>query len=350
MVTSSLVLPKSGLAIDPRPDWLALHSEEIIEPERTIVDAHHHLWDRRGDRYLLDEFTDDLGTGHNVVATVFVDCRSMYRAHGPDVMRPIGEVEFANGIAAQSASGGYGQSAVCAAIVSHANLLIGSQVRPVLEAQIKAGNGRFRGIRYSAASDVDRGVISAHASRPKGIMFETLFREGFGCLAPLGLTFDAWVFHTQIRELADLARAFPDTKIVLNHIGGPIAIGSYSNRRDEIFADWSASIKDVAKCSNVMIKLGGLATKLAGFDFHTGARPPTSEQLARAWGPYIETCIEAFGPTRSMFESNFPADKGTCSYQVIWNTFKRVVSTYTEPEKNSLFSGAASDFYSLAVT
>jgi predicted TIM-barrel fold metal-dependent hydrolase len=272
----------SGLYADPREDWLALRSEEIIDPARPIVDPHHHLWDRGGQRYMIEEMAADIGSGHNIVATVYVDCRSMYRATGPEALRPVGEVEFANGVAAMSASGGYGPAAINAGIVSHVNLLLGDGARGVLEAQIAAGNGRFRGIRHSSAWDGDLEVAGMYAKRPKGLLLDSKFREGFACLAPLGLTFDAWLFHPQIGELTDLARAFPDTKIVLDHCGGPIGIGSYANRRDEIFAIWKSSIREIAQCPNVVVKLGGLAMRLLGYDFHERALPPSSEELASA--------------------------------------------------------------------
>jgi predicted TIM-barrel fold metal-dependent hydrolase len=347
MTASKAAASKSGLYADPRPDWLALRKEEVLDPQRPIVDPHHHLWDRGGQRYLIEEMVDDIASGHNIIATVYVEARSMYRASGPEALRPVGEVEFANGVAAMSASGGYGPAAICAGIVGHANLLLGDGARAVLEAEMIAGNGRFRGIRHSAAWDADADVAGMYATRPKGLLLDPTFRKGFACLAPLGLSFDSWLFHPQIGELADLARAFPDTKIVLDHCGGLLGIGSYANRREEIFASWKASIQEIAKCPNVVVKLGGLAMRLLGYDFHERAMPPSSEEAAAAWRPYIETCIEAFGPERGMFESNFPPDKGQCSYQVIFNAFKRIAAQYSEAEKTALFSKTATDFYKL---
>ena len=347
MAASNTPASKSGLYADPREDWLALRKEEVIDPARPIVDPHHHLWDRGGQRYLIEEMAQDIASGHNIIATVYVEARSMYRAGGPEALRPVGEVEFANGAAAMSASGGYGPAAICAGIVGHVNLLLGEGARGVLEAEIAAGNGRFRGIRHSSAWDADANVAGMYANRPKGLLLDPTFRKGFACLAPLGLSFDAWLFHPQIRELTDLARAFPDTKIVLDHCGGPIGIGSYANRRDEIFPAWKASVQEIARCPNVVVKLGGLAMRLLGYDFHERPLPPSSEEAAAAWRPYIETCIEAFGPARSMFESNFPPDKGQCSYQVIFNAFKRIAAPYSEAEKTALFSKTATEFYRL---
>jgi predicted TIM-barrel fold metal-dependent hydrolase len=340
---------RTGLFAEPREDWLAQYTEEVLDPARPIVDPHHHLWDREGQHYVIQDMAADAASGHNVLATVYVDCRSMYRAHGPEALRPVGEVEFANGVAAMAASGGYGPAAICAGIVGHANLLLGEGARQVLEAEIVAGNGRFRGIRHSSAWDADANVAGMYANRPKGLLLDPTFRKGFACLAPLGLSFDAWLFHPQIGELADLARAFPDTKIMLDHCGGPLGVGSYANRREEIFPVWQAAIRDIAKCPNVSVKLGGLAMRLLGYDFHERPMPPSSEQAAAAWRPYIETCIEAFGPKRAMFESNFPPDKGQCSYQVIFNAFKRIAAPYSEAEKTALFSKTAAEFYRLTI-
>jgi predicted TIM-barrel fold metal-dependent hydrolase len=349
MASNTVPASTSGLFADPREDWLALLTEDIIDPARPIVDPHHHLWDRGGQRYLIEEMAADIASGHNVVATVYVDCRSMYRARGPEAFRPVGEVEFANGVAAMSASGGYGPAAVCAGIVSHVNLLLGEAARAVLEAEIAAANGRFRGIRHSSAWDADANVAGMYATRPKGLLLDSSFRKGFACLAPLGLSFDAWLFHPQIPELTDLARAFPDTRIVLDHCGGPLGIGSYASRRDEIFVTWKTSIGEIARCPNAVVKLGGLAMRLLGYDFHERPKPPSSEQAAAAWRPYVETCIEAFGPDRCMFESNFPPDKGQCSYQVIFNAFKRIAAQYSEAEKTALFSTTAANVYRLAL-
>jgi predicted TIM-barrel fold metal-dependent hydrolase len=347
MSVSTAPTTASGLYADPRVDWLAQYTEDVIDPKRPIVDPHHHLWDRGGQRYLIEELSSDIASGHNIIATVYVEARSMYRAAGPEEMRVVNEVAFANGAAAMSASGGYGPAAICAGIVGHANLLLGDRVKAVLEAEIAAGQGRFRGIRHSSAWDGEAAVASMYATRPKGLLLDTTYRKGFACLGPLGLTFDAWLFHPQLGDFVDLARAFPQQRIILDHCGGPVGLGRFAGKRDETFAAWKAAIQDVAKCPNVVVKLGGLAMRLLGFDFHERAKPPSSEQAAAAWRPYIETCIEAFGPDRCMFESNFPPDKGQCSYQVIFNAFKRIAAPYSEAEKTALFSKTATDVYKL---
>ena len=331
-----------------RPEWLAARQEEILEPELPIVDPHHHLVDRANTgRYLLPELLADTGSGHNITATVYLEWLSMYRADGPVPLRPVGEVEFANGVAAIAASETYGKTKVCAGIVGYADLMLGAQVEEVLEAMILAGGGRFRGIRYISASHPDEAARGSSVNRPAGLLMNGKVREGFARLHPLGLSFDAWMYFTQLGELADLARAFPETPIVLDHVGGAIGIGPYAGRRDEVFAEWKRSIAELARCPNVHVKLGGLGMRLFGFDVHAGELPPSSEQLATLWRPYIETCIEAFGPERAMFESNFPVDKGSGSYQLFWNAFKRIAAGCSAAEKTALFSGTASRFYRL---
>jgi len=220
-------------------------------------------------------------------------------------------------------------------------------VRGVLEAHIRAGGGRFRGIRHITAWDADPTLMNPAYAPPPGLMADATFRQGFSCLAPLNLSFDAWLYHPQIDEVTALAQAFPDTRICLNHVGGPLAIGVYGGKRDEVFGKWSASIRALAKCPNVVVKLGGMAMRINGFDFHEKADPPSSEALAAAWKPYVETCVEAFGASRGMFESNFPVDKGSYAYAPYWNACKILSRGASAAEKRDLFSGTAARFYRL---
>jgi len=220
-------------------------------------------------------------------------------------------------------------------------------VENVLQAMITAGGSRFRGIRFITASHPDQAAWGSMVTRPEGLLMDKRVREGFARLAPLGLSFDAWMYHTQLGELVDLARAFPETQIVLDHVGGAIGLGRYAGKRDEVFAEWTARIRELAACPNVHVKLGGLGMRMFGFDLHTRELPPSSEELATAWRPYIETCIAAFGPERAMFESNFPVDKGSCSYHVLWNAFKRIAGGCSAAEKQALFAGTATQFYRL---
>ena len=330
-----------------RPDWLALRQEEIIEPGLPIVDAHHHFWVRDGLPYLLPELLADIDSGHNIVATVFMECKAMYRKNATPAMRPVGEVEFVNGIAAMSASGEFGPARVAAGIVGYADLALGAAVREVLEAELAAGGGRFRGVRNISAWHAVPEARGSSANPPPDVLTRPSVREGLRCLASLRLTFDAWMYHTQLGELVELAHAVPEATIILNHVGGAIGIGPYAGRRDEVFAEWRRSIDELARCPNVHVKLGGLGMRLFGFDVHQGALPPSSQQLADAWRPYIEACIEAFGVGRAMFESNFPVDKGSCSYQALWNAFKRIAADASSDEKDALFAGTATRVYRL---
>jgi predicted TIM-barrel fold metal-dependent hydrolase len=338
---------ESPFYLPVRQDWLDRRREPILEPELAIVDPHHHLWDRPGWRYLLDDLVADVGSGHRIEATVYIQARAMNRAAGPVEMRPVGETEFVAGVAAMSASGIYGPTRICAGIVGHADLTLGAAVEPVLEAHIRAGGGRFRGIRHITAYDADTTIRNpAHRSVP-GLLGDARFREGFAVLARMGLSFDAWLYHPQIDELTDLARAFPQARIVLNHVGGPLGIGAYAGKHREIMPGWKASIVRLAQCPNVFVKLGGLGMKIGGFGFEEPADPPSSQTLADTWRPYIEPCIEAFGPSRCMFESNFPVDKGSYSYPVFWNACKILAKGASATEKADLFAGTARRFYRL---
>jgi predicted TIM-barrel fold metal-dependent hydrolase len=337
-----------GLHLPVRQEWLDRRCEKIIEPDLPIVDPHHHLVDRpETGRYLLPELLADLGSGHNVTATVYLEWLSMYRSTGPAELRPVGEIEFANGVAAMAASGIYGKTQVCAGIVGYADLTLGAAVEQVLEAMIAAAGGRFRGIRFITASHPDQAAWGSMVTRPEGLLGNNRVRDGFARLAPLGLSFDAWMYHTQLGDLIDLARGFPETQIVLDHVGGAIGLGRYAGKRDEVFAEWSGRIRELAACPNVHVKLGGLGMRMFGFDLHTHELPPSSNELAAAWRPYIETCIAAFGPERAMFESNFPVDKGSCSYAALWNAFRHITAGYSAAEKAALFAGTATRFYRL---
>ena len=328
--------------------WTKLRAEPALEPELPIIDPHHHVWhDERG-RYLIDELAEDVATGHNIVATVFVQTgQNMYRAGGPEEMKPVGEVEYVNGIAAMSASGRFGKARLCAGIVGFADLRLGDKVKPVLEALIAAGNGRLRGIRYNMTWDVGHAKFAPHQVRH--LALDAAVRKGFAHLNPLGLCFDAWLFHPQLPELADLLRAYPETPVILNHVGGPLGIEPYAGKRAEVFAIWSGNIRELAKFPNVTCKVGGLGMPRCGWDFHLRETPPASEELAAAWRPYIETCIEAFGSKRCMMESNFPVDKNTCGYAVLWNALKRITQGCSMEEKAALYRDTAARVYRLAI-
>jgi L-fuconolactonase len=313
--------------------WLAKHSESIIEPDLPIVDPHHHLWDRDGNIYLLPELLADLRTGHNIVATVFEECHAMYRTHGPEEEASLGETEFVTALAG---------TGTCDRMVGRVDMMLGNRAAGLLERHIEISGGRFTAIRQSTAWDASDRV---HKVVPTAAMLmDPAFRQGVACLAPLNIAFDAWVYHPQIPEVASLAAAFPDTQIVLNHVGSPILGGPYATRRDEVFADWRASMAELARHPNVTVKLGALPIRLPGSAADRDI-PPSSEEVAAAWRPWLETCIELFGSDRCMFESNFPVQKRWCSYAVVWNAFKRIASGASPAEKAALFAGTAARVY-----
>lgn len=317
-------------------------TEEILEPDLRICDPHHHLWDRPDNRYLLPELLADLETGHRIEATVFVEASAFYSKHKPAHLAYVGETEFAAGVGAMADSGRYGPVRACAGIVGRAALDQGASVAETLAAHVAAGAGRFRGVRHIGAWDASPDIRMGRPGTPPNLYGTPAFREGFAKLAPLGLSFEAWQFHPQLPDVTALARAFPETPIMLNHVGGPLAIGPYAGKRDEVFADWSRDLRELATCPNVWVKLGGLAMATNG--------PPagtTSAELAQAWRPYLETCIEAFGPQRSLFESNFPVDSYGATYDALWNAFKRIAAGASVTEKAALFYDNAVRFYRL---
>jgi len=334
---------------DPREDWLALMTEDVVDPLRIIVDAHHHLWDRSGSRYMLEEFLTDVDdAGHAIAATVYVECRSMYRREGPANRRSIGEVEFASDVAKASEASRDASIRVCSGIVGRTDFrALGNEAEEILGSLIEKGNRGLRGIRQSSNWTDDKEISPAIDDRPRYLLLDEEFRRGFSWLNRFGLSFDAFLFHPQIPDLIDLAHTFPDTKIVLDHLGGPIGIVKGGSLQQRAFDHWQFLIREVAKCPNVSIKLGGLGMKYPGFEFYSRKSPLTSDQIAKAWRPFIETAIEAFGVKRSMFESNFPPDKGSCSYRILWNAFKKITTLYSEDEKNDLFSETAKQFYRL---
>ena len=328
-------------------DWLAKATEEVLEPELPIIDPHHHLWDMETwGRYLADDLLADVTAGHNVVGTVFVDCRSMYREDGPEALRPVGETEFVEGVATQFAAERNEKPGFCGGIVGHAALFLGDGVAEVLEAHMEASD-RFRGIRHMTAWDPHEDARYPGSTMRAGMLLEAKFKEGFSRLAPLGLSFDAWFFHPQIPDLTALARAFPETSIILDHFGGPLGIGYYADRRAEVMANWKRDIKELAACENVVVKIGGLVMDINGFGFHDRDVPPSSLELAAATRDYYLHTIDCFGSDRCMFESNFPVDKQSCSYTVLWNSFKRISEGMSEAERTALFSGTASRVYRL---
>jgi L-fuconolactonase len=331
-------------------DWLALTREPILEPEIAICDPHHHFWDFRTaripyQRYLLHELVADVDCGHTVRSTVFIEARSMYRPAGPVELRPVGEIEFVQGLAAASASGSYGPCRAAAAIVGHADLKLADRVKPVLEALQAASPNRFRGIRHTVTWDPHPEVENRGK---EGVLASAEYRAGARVLARMGLSLDTGVCFPQLPELAEFARAVPELTIILNHLGGLQRVGPYGNRDDEVLPAWRRGIAAVAKCPNVNLKLGGIGMPRLGFDWHTRDTPIGSEELAVSMAPLMSYCIEQFGPDRCMFESNFPVDKVSFSHPVLFNAFKRLSGSYSASERAALFHDTAVRAYRIS--
>jgi len=325
-------------------DWLDLTAEEALEPALPVCDPHHHFWHYPSSRYLVDEFLRDISGGHRVLETVFVECLQFYDEDAPAQLQPVGETTAVERMVSDPSA--QHETAIAAGIVGFADLTLGDDVRPVLEKHLQV-SPRFRGIRYATAWHADTKIHNAHTRPPEKLMSDLAFRKGLQHVAELGLSFDAWLYHTQLAELTDLAHAYPGLDIALNHMAGPLGVGPYADQREQEFDNWKRALEKLSHCENVSVKLGGRAMKVSGFGWHKNERPPGSEELAAAMAPYFETCIELFGPSRCMFESNFPVDKASCSYTVLWNAFKRIASTYSESESHLLLHDTAAKFYRL---
>ena len=328
--------------------WLDQHVEAPLDPQLPIIDPHHHLWDAPKPRYLLDEVLADFQTGHNVVGSVFVECRAMYRAEGEEDLKSLGETQFAGGIAAMSGSGAYGATRVCEAIVGYVDLRLGDRVKGILEKHLAVSDGRLRGIRNIIAWHENPEVRSTSVPYPKDMLDDPGFRAGFAGLGRLGLAYDCWLYQNQLADLARFAKAFSETIVVIDHLGGPLGVGPYAGRRQEAFAEWRKGFRLLAELPNTVVKIGGLGMRINGFGFHERASPPSSEDLADAWRDYIHEAITVFGARRCMFESNFPVDKGSYSYGVLWNAFKRLTRDASADEKADLFHGTAARTYRLS--
>jgi L-fuconolactonase len=331
-------------------DWLALTQEPTLEPEIAICDPHHHFWDFRSERvpyqrYLLHELAADVNCGHNLRSTVFIEARSMYRPDGPAELHPVGEVEFVQGLAAASATGLYGQCRAAAGIIGYADLKLGDRVKGVLEALQAASPNRFRGIRHTVTWDRHPEVGNREG---EGALATPEYRAGAKVLAGMGLSLDTGVCFPQLPELADFAKAIPNLTIILNHLGGLNRVGPYGNRDDEVLPAWRRGIAAVAQCPNVNLKLGGIGMPRIGFDWHTREKPISSEELAASMAPLMTYCIEQFGPSRCMFESNFPVDKVSFSHHILFNAFKRFSKGYSASERAALFHDTAARAYRIS--
>ncbi|MEZ5652829.1 MAG: amidohydrolase family protein [Burkholderiaceae bacterium] len=323
-----------------REDWLALTPEAALSPGQPILDAHHHLWDRPGSRYLGADFLADAGAGHDVRASVYVQCRTGYREQGPEALRPVGEVETIRRWCA-------GQPCHPAALVAMADLQLGDQVRPVLDALIEAGEGRVRAIRNTTAHHPHPDVRSNPNPAPDGLMRSPAFRRAAAALPEHGLCLDVWAYQTQLDEVYALARALPNLTVVIDHCGGPLGVGPFKRNDAVSHRAWRSSLARVAGLENTRIKIGGFGLSVLGYEYAQQPAPPDSQALAADWRPTFETCIELFGTGRAMFESNFPVDKGQFSYTVLWNAFKRLAGDLEARERDDLFWRTAARCYGI---
>lgn len=328
----------------PDPAWLRQDREEVIDPDLPIIDPHHHLWEEGGHAYLIDELLDDMTSGHNVVATVMVQAGYGYRENGPEEFRSVGETEKVAALAEEAESRGIGIRP-CAGLVPYADLTLGDRLAGVIEEHERHARGRLRGIRHSVGYDTNfaEGIVLRPARQH--LLAEPAYRDGLRRLAAQGLSYDAMLYHQQIPELTDMAKAVPALSIVLDHYGTPIGVGPYEGREDERFRQWRSDISELAKCPNVSVKLGGLGLIITGAKWHEQPQPPSSQDLAAAWRPWVETTIELFGVERCMFESNFPVDKAMYSYVTLWNAFKRLTEGASGSERAALFHDTAARFY-----
>ncbi|MGI9220701.1 MAG: amidohydrolase family protein [Woeseiaceae bacterium] len=329
--------------------WLAQVEEDIIDPERPIIDPHHHLWnDKEGKDYEIETLWSDMAAGHNILGTVFVECSTNYRKDGPENLRPVGETDYVVRQAAMSREGSSSQQPPILGIVSHANLKLGDAVVEVFDAHCEAADGLLRGIRHSVAYYPHPPAVERYTGRIRHLLMDEDFRKGFAHLAPAELSFDAWLTHEQIPELTDIARAFPETTIIFDHFGGPMGIGDYADRQAEIFPQWQKDVAELATCDNVVAKIGGLAMPINGWGWNERDTPATSDELVATHEAYYLHTIDAFGPDRCMFESNFPVDRLSVSYNVLWNAFKKIASRFSEMEQEAMFRRTAERVYRIS--
>ncbi|MDD8024561.1 MAG: amidohydrolase family protein [Paracoccaceae bacterium] len=321
-----------------REDWLALVQEEILAPEQPILDAHHHLWDRPEGRYGVADLLCDAASGHDVRASLYVQCRTGYRPDGPEPLRPVGEVETIR-------DWGHSSPFYPAGIVGFADLQLGAAVAPVLEALIEAGQGALCGIRNTTAWHADPAVRSNPRPAPEGLLRSAAFIEGARAVAARGLTLDIWAYQTQLDEIVAVARAVPELTVVVDHCGGPLGVGPYRRDDPDNFRSWRAGLARVAELPNTRIKIGGFGLSVMGYDYASRPTPPQSSVLAADWQPWVDSCLSLFGPSRGMFESNFPVDKGQFSYRTLWNAFKRLAAGLSDAERDSLFWRSAARCY-----
>ena len=324
--------------------WLEQVQEGVLDPDRDIVDPHHHLWPQPSMGYNLAELLADTTDGHHVSQTVYMECGAAYHREGPEHLKCVGETEFIANAARLAKE--QGSPAQIAGLVARADLR-DEKLDSTLEAHEAAAEGLFRGIRQAGAcSEGIEGLVIPGGAEAH-LFEQEEFRRGLEHLGTLGLTYDTWLYHFQLPEFIELARAVPETTMILDHFGTPLGVGPFAGQREAIFEKWKSDIADLAECPNVFMKVGGLAMPDNGFGWYGREMPPTSDEFVDAQLPYYEHTINCFGPERCMFESNFPVDRLSVGYRVLWNAFKKMTSHFSEEDKNLMFSGVARKVYRL---
>ncbi len=342
--------PDWGGVMPPNESFLAKAPKEAaLEPDLPIIDTHLHLWQLFPEQpYLWKEHATDVEvSGHNVVSSVYVECNAFYRTSGPEYLKPIGETEHATKQAYEAARASITESKIAEAIVGFADLTLGDRVEETLYAHMAASDGRFRGVRQRAKWDPDPSVRGSWGERQPHLYLSDSFQAGFSKLGPLGLSFDASIYHPQLPDVIELAKRFPDTSVVIIHSASPVGHSSYAGRESENHANWCKWMRELAELPNTSVKMGGILMNVASWDFTKAERPLNSEELAQLWRPWIEPCIEFFGPERAMVSSNFPVERVGLPYGTIWNMFKRITAGYSPDEKRYVYSQTAKQIYKL---
>tara|TARA_Y100000590_G_scaffold70458_3_gene76976 strand:+ start:1823 stop:2830 length:1008 start_codon:yes stop_codon:yes gene_type:complete len=323
-------------------EWLSQVQEEIVEPDIPIIDPHHHLWNDRGSTYLVEQLQNDTSSGHQVLKTVYMECGWAYREGGPKHLKVVGETEAVFEQAQKSKETG---GAVISAIVSRADLRLGDEIVEVLEAHEEASRGLFRGIRHAGARAEYPEVLTIPGGAPKGLFQDEDFLKGMRALGRNDYTYDTWHYHYQNGEFAEMVKKVPDTKIVLDHFGTPLGVGPYADKREEIFQQWKLDINEISKSENVFMKIGGMAMPDNGFGWNNRDKPATSDEFVEAQRRYYLHAIDCFGPERCMMESNFPVDRMSLSYHVLYNGLKKIVADFSYDEKVQMFYKTAENIY-----
>lgn len=324
--------------------WLDRVQEAQIPVAYPVLDGHIHLWDYSSPPYFGDSYRNE-AVAAGIASSVYVECSMAYRDDGPAAEKPLGEIEFVRDQARLHSTPDF---RLAEAIIGTADVRLGTGIAPILEQALALGEMRFRGIRVRAATDPDPAVGYGLGAPPPGLLLQPESLKALTVLRDMGLTLDAYLFHTQLADIEALARALPDLSIVVNHIGAPLGEGRYAARRTEVEAQWREGIARLAPFENVAIKIGGFAISRINL-IARGDRtdPPSSEVVAAACAPWLDHCLDSLGAGRCLFGSNFPVDKVAMSLTVLVNAMKRLAARLSPDEAAALMGGTARRVYRL---